>query len=486
MEERSADLLRGSRQRHVLPRISVHARRTTVASDLRGSRHSRRNRKDWELALWFTGSNGWLRGARPVDLLIEAPATATDAAVAKWKTVSLIYTTGHGPAAAESSMAGEPPIYRGITASRVPSSSTGVGIGRFHPITTRGTMPIPTIYGSSSIDGALSETVFHDGPVSGLPKRFSQSEVIRCSLHEVTERDLTFRAERSPRVEARAKRSQLIDTGADQYVATRRWAEAMFEREPTADGLIWMSRQHDASEAVALFGGRVARGDSAGHRGATWPLSTEYWMARGRARGGSGRNHDRESMTGLTKSQTHISPYWPRVFPSVTNKEAVCSVSSSRWRAPPFSLPLLLQQTTTRQTGTGERRTARTEEDLAEETMPDPEARALESSDDPGFAETEKGCAGARVLDYLRRHGIDGVIDAETLLELTRDDYERRKYERSQQHRSQLHRRHGVDEPRPHERRGTHAPRPQRIRRRQAPRSSARRAEARGRRPTAA
>jgi hypothetical protein len=37
-------------------------------------------RKEWELALWFTGSNGWLRGARPVDLLIEAPARVVEAA----------------------------------------------------------------------------------------------------------------------------------------------------------------------------------------------------------------------------------------------------------------------------------------------------------------------------------------------------------------------------------------------------------------------
>jgi len=66
----------------------------------------------------------------------------------------------------------------------------------------------------------------------------------------------------------------------------------------------------------------------------------------------------------------------------------------------------------------------------SEITTPDPDARAIKSSDDPGFAETEEGCAGARVLDYLRRHGNDGVIDAEVMLELTRDDYERRKSER--------------------------------------------------------
>jgi photosystem II stability/assembly factor-like uncharacterized protein len=63
--------------------------------------------------------------------------------------------------------------------------------------------------------------------------------------------------------------------------------------------------------------------------------------------------------------------------------------------------------------------------------QPDPDARALKSSDDPGFAETEKGCAGARVIDYLQRHGNDGRIDAEALLEVTRDEYERRRFERS-------------------------------------------------------
>lgn len=37
-------------------------------------------RREWELALWFTGSNGWLRGARPVDLLLKAPERVIEAA----------------------------------------------------------------------------------------------------------------------------------------------------------------------------------------------------------------------------------------------------------------------------------------------------------------------------------------------------------------------------------------------------------------------
>jgi len=34
----------------------------------------------WELLLWFTGSNGYLAGARPVDGLAEAPDKVVAAA----------------------------------------------------------------------------------------------------------------------------------------------------------------------------------------------------------------------------------------------------------------------------------------------------------------------------------------------------------------------------------------------------------------------
>lgn len=35
--------------------------------------------RGWDLALWFTSSNAWLDGARPVDLLDESPADVLDA-----------------------------------------------------------------------------------------------------------------------------------------------------------------------------------------------------------------------------------------------------------------------------------------------------------------------------------------------------------------------------------------------------------------------
>src|SRR6185295_7011966 len=50
----------------------------------------------------------------------------------------------------------------------------------------------------------------------------------------------------------------------------------------------------------------------------------------------------------------------------------------------------------------------------------------LRSPDAPEFADSEEGCAGGRILDYLERHGDHGRIDPETLLYETRVEHERR------------------------------------------------------------
>jgi hypothetical protein len=42
---------------------------------------------------------------------------------------------------------------------------------------------------------------------------------------------------------------------------TREWAAAFHDGLDDADGLIWMSRQHDSSEAMVLFGNTVKRDD---------------------------------------------------------------------------------------------------------------------------------------------------------------------------------------------------------------------------------
>jgi hypothetical protein len=137
----------------------------------------------------------------------------------------------------------------------------GKGNGRFHPVADRTATAIPTIYGSNTFDGALSETVFHDVPVSGPGKSVGQSTLIpMLSSTLLPTRALTLIELRGFGLKKLGlMRSQMIDSEADQYPVTRAWAAALYEAASVADGLIWMSRQHDRSEAIVLFGTRVRR-----------------------------------------------------------------------------------------------------------------------------------------------------------------------------------------------------------------------------------
>lgn len=132
----------------------------------------------------------------------------------------------------------------------------GKGHGRFHPLLDQAGTPIPTIYGSNTFDGALSETVFHDVPLTGPGKGVAQSALIpmlACTLRPT--RPLRLVQLRGFGLKKLGlTRAQIIDCEADQYTATRAWAMSLYEAAGVADGLIWMSRQHDSSEAVLLFG----------------------------------------------------------------------------------------------------------------------------------------------------------------------------------------------------------------------------------------
>lgn len=138
----------------------------------------------------------------------------------------------------------------------------GRGAGRFHPLTVR-EVPVPTIYASNTIAGALSETIFQKLPSTSTTKWIPRNDLMPLVMS-------TLRPKRSLRlVQLRGfglrrlgiTRLQLIESEADQYATTRAWAGALYESVPDADGLIWMSRQHDSSEAMVLFGTRVQRAD---------------------------------------------------------------------------------------------------------------------------------------------------------------------------------------------------------------------------------
>ncbi|HKI04444.1 MAG TPA: RES family NAD+ phosphorylase [Thermoanaerobaculia bacterium] len=138
----------------------------------------------------------------------------------------------------------------------------GVGpSGRFHPFADREDRMVPTLYGAEDLDGALSETVFHNVPVRGPAKRIAKyvlQPMVASSL--VCDRPLTLVQLYGfglPRLEV--SRPELIETDVDDYPRTAAWARALHASAPGIDGLIWVSRQNDASFALVLFGDRVAR-----------------------------------------------------------------------------------------------------------------------------------------------------------------------------------------------------------------------------------
>jgi len=68
----------------------------------------------------------------------------------------------------------------------------GFGSGRFHPfMSLAGEHKVPVLYAADDLDGCLSETIFHNVPVSGADKRvarFSLEEMVVSTL--ACERDL--------------------------------------------------------------------------------------------------------------------------------------------------------------------------------------------------------------------------------------------------------------------------------------------------------
>jgi len=68
------------------------------------------------------------------------------------------------------------------------------------------------------------------------------------------------------------KNADLIDTDTNTYPLTRAWAEALYERNPDAQGLYWTSRMQNRAQAFVLFAPRVDSATYLRPRGASKPL----------------------------------------------------------------------------------------------------------------------------------------------------------------------------------------------------------------------
>lgn len=87
-----------------------------------------------------------------------------------------------------------------------------------------------------------------------MPRALSQVRVTR-DVHLVVLRALGLRR-------LGLHRQELIDTEADHYPRTARWAKAFHQAKPNADGLVWMARLADPA-AMVFFGDRIKESDFA-------------------------------------------------------------------------------------------------------------------------------------------------------------------------------------------------------------------------------
>lgn len=143
------------------------------------------------------------------------------------------------------------------------SRGAPLAAGRFSPFVPDGTeQHVSVLYAAEDFEGAVSETVFHDVPVRGdqrgprlrLRDRVATTIEVRRSLRLV---NLTSRGLSKLEV----ARTELIESDPKAYPTTASWARALHDSPTAPDGLLWVSRQHDTSVCVVLFGGRVDQDD---------------------------------------------------------------------------------------------------------------------------------------------------------------------------------------------------------------------------------
>ena len=123
---------------------------------------------------------------------------------------------------------------------------------------------VPTLYGSESAEGALSETLFHAVPTAGPDRRLRLSRLLAWEISHLTPlRDLRLADLRDEALDAlQLTRQGLIESSANSYPWTAKVAQVLFESPLKPDGLVWNARQGRHDLAMVLFARkRVARDD---------------------------------------------------------------------------------------------------------------------------------------------------------------------------------------------------------------------------------
>lgn len=130
---------------------------------------------------------------------------------------------------------------------------------RFAPIRDAVDKVVPYLYGGSTLDCAIFETVFHEVPVDAADKFVDLDDFAQRGHGELVPRrelklvDLTSEGLHRLKV----PKHEPITSPSRYYALTARWAEALHRQCAGADGLLWMSRQRDRDHALLLFGDRL-------------------------------------------------------------------------------------------------------------------------------------------------------------------------------------------------------------------------------------
>jgi len=191
------------------------------------------------------------RGSKPAESAAELASSRTPAPPAKLH--ATFTTISHGE------------LLHRVHLRRYQADHFNPGIqgnARFSPIKDADGQPVPTLYGGTTMECALMETVFHDVAHTAGFKSFDKAK-LREQVHSMLKLAQPLHVIDLASVPLRklgVTRKQLIDSGKEQYPATRKWAEAIHHQCPQAQGLLWVSRQDDTARAVILFGDRIPAG----------------------------------------------------------------------------------------------------------------------------------------------------------------------------------------------------------------------------------
>jgi RES domain-containing protein len=174
------------------------------------------------------------------------------------------------------------PLVRACDLSRGPLAFNPTAVsGRFRPFRASDGV-VPTAYAAEDDETAIAERLLRGVDVRAqAPRRLLLRAIHGVALATVIPRR-PLRLARLHGLGLRRlglSRAALIDSGADRYPWTARWAKALHACDETLDGLVWSSRQNDGALALMLFGDRVRVADLRAV-GSSLPLESELGLRR--------------------------------------------------------------------------------------------------------------------------------------------------------------------------------------------------------------